>query len=180
MNRRLIPLAVLFAGAVAAGCGSSSSYGGSGGSTTTSSSGSTATGPALAVQDTNLGGVLVDSAGRTLYAFAKDTTDASQCAGACAKNWPPATAAAKPKVGSGVAQAKLKVISRADGSSQLSYAGHPLYGFVGDAKKGDLKGQGVDAFGGLWYVVAPGGATVTKAPSGGSSGSSGGYSRGGY
>ncbi|MEA2443246.1 MAG: hypothetical protein QOJ12_538 [Thermoleophilales bacterium] len=183
MNRRLITLAVLLSAAVAAGCGSSSSYGGSGGATTTSSSGSTAApaaGSALAVQDTKLGGVLVDSAGRTLYAFGKDTTDASQCAGACAKNWPPAAAAAKPKVGSGVAQAKLKVISRADGSSQLSYAGHPLYRFVGDSGKGDVKGQGVNAFGGVWYVVAPGGATVTKAPSGGSSGSSGGYNRGGY
>jgi predicted lipoprotein with Yx(FWY)xxD motif len=177
-HRLLAPVAIAIAAALA-GCGSSGGYGG-GNSSTSSSSAASANGSALVAQDTKLGSVLVDAEGRTLYTFAKDKADASSCAGACAKNWPPAPAPAKPKVGSGIAAAKLKVISRDDGSRQLSYAGHPLYGFVGDGQKGDLKGQGVDAFGGLWYVVAPSGAAITKAPSGGSSDSSGGYSGGGY
>jgi predicted lipoprotein with Yx(FWY)xxD motif len=182
-RRRPIAPVALAVGAALAGCGSSSGYGGSGDSASMSSGGSPATqadGTSLAVQKTDLGGVLVDSDGRTLYMFGKDKAGASSCAGACARNWPPAAAPAKPKAGSGVAQPKLDAIRRDDGSRQLAYAGHPLYRFTGDGHKGDLKGQGVDAFGGVWYVVAPSGAAITKAPSDNSSGSRGGYGGGGY
>jgi predicted lipoprotein with Yx(FWY)xxD motif len=175
--RRLVPLSALLTAAIAAGCGSS---GDDNSSTTGGSTSAPAGESALAVNDTSLGGVLVDSEGRTLYMFRKDTTDASRCAGACANDWPPAAAPAKPTVGSGVGDAKLKTIRRDDGSKQLSYAGHPLYRYSGDSKKGDLNGQGLDAYGGLWYVVAPSGATITKAAGGDSSGSGGGYGGGGY
>jgi predicted lipoprotein with Yx(FWY)xxD motif len=182
-GRQLIPLAALGAAAVAAGCGSSSSYGGSGnGSTATPASQVTsAKAPTLAVKNTSLGRALVDSQGRTLYMFGHDTKDKSRCSGDCATNWPPAASPAKPKVGSGVTKSKLKVIRRSDGSRQLSYAGRPLYRFAGDSKAGDVKGQGINAFGGVWNLVAPSGTAITKAAGSGSSSSGGGgYGGGGY
>jgi hypothetical protein len=65
-------------------------------------------------------------------------------------------------VGRGVSTRKLKGIKRGDGTRQLSYAGHPLYRYVGDQKPGDLNGQGIDAFGGLWHVVAASGKAITR------------------
>jgi predicted lipoprotein with Yx(FWY)xxD motif len=160
---------------LAAGCGSGSSYGsgssGSSASTTTTASivTSAKAAPTLAVRTTNLGKVIVDSKGRTLYAFGHDRKNVSRCSGACATNWPPATAPSKRTVGAGVSKSKLKAITRSDGSKQLSYNGHPLYRFIGDHKKGDVNGQGINAFGGIWNVVAPSGNVIT-ASAGSSSG----------
>ena len=122
--------------------------------------------PALALGNTSVGKVLVDSKGRTLYLFEADAKNRSNCADACADNWPPAKAPSDPTVAVGVSKRKLKVIKRADGTKQLSYAGHPLYRFIGDSKRGDVTGQGVNAFGGLWYLVAASGKAVTKSPQG--------------
>jgi predicted lipoprotein with Yx(FWY)xxD motif len=179
----LIPIAV-------AGCGSS-------GAAPTSSNAAAVTpaaassGKALSVRSTSLGKVLVDSKGRTLYGFGHDKKNVSRCSGACATNWPPAVSPRHPKAGTGIAKAQLRVIKRSDGTRQLSYAGHPLYRFVADAHAGDVKGQGVNAFGGVWHVLSHTGAVVTRAPSstqspGGSptptttTPSGGGYSPGGY
>jgi predicted lipoprotein with Yx(FWY)xxD motif len=167
----------------AAACGSSGSYGpGATAASPAAAAVTSAKKPALAVRKTSLGRVLVDAKGRTLYQFGADTKNKSNCDGSCATNWPPAASPKKPKVGSGVSQRKLKVITRSDGKKQLSYAGHPLYRFVGDSKPGDVKGQGINAFGGVWYVVAPSGAAVTSsaqsqqpAPSPGYPRSGGGY-----
>ena len=166
------PLIALAAAALIAGCGGSS-YGG-GGSSNSSSNAATkapAGNAALATSSSDLGTILVDSQGRTLYMFGADTANKSHCSGACATNWPPATG--KAQAGKGVDKAKLRVIA----GNQLSYAGHPLYRFAGDGSAGDTKGQGVNAFGGAWHVVAPSGQAVTGAPqsSGGSSRSYGGY-----
>jgi predicted lipoprotein with Yx(FWY)xxD motif len=120
--------------------------------------------PTLALRTTSLGKVLVDAKGHTLYMFGADTKNKSNCADACAGNWPPAKAPKKPTFGSGVSKRKLKVIKRADGTKQLAYAGHPLYTFVADGKPGDVNGQGINAFGGVWHVVAGSGKAVTKAP----------------
>jgi predicted lipoprotein with Yx(FWY)xxD motif len=171
-RRTSLAVLVLLFAALAAGCGSGSSYGGGGGSTTSTSS-SAATGPALAAHKTSLGAVLVDPQGRTLYVFAPDPTDVSKCSGACAANWPPATGPAKPAVGAGVDGGKLRTIA----GRQLSYSGHPLYLFVGDKQAGDVKGQGVNAFGGVWHVIGPDGTVIVAAPP---SAGSGGGSGGGY
>jgi predicted lipoprotein with Yx(FWY)xxD motif len=114
---------------------------------------------------TSLGTVLADAKGRTLYLFTKDKTTESTCSGACAVNWPPAAAGHKPTVGDGLDDAALGTAKRADGKVQVTYAGRPLYRFAGDAgKPGSVKGQGLDAFGGKWYVVGTGGKAITKAP----------------
>jgi predicted lipoprotein with Yx(FWY)xxD motif len=100
-----------------------------------------------------LGTFLVDAQGRTLYLFQKDKTSRSTCSGACAQAWPPAIAAGTPSGTGGVRKALLGTSKRADGKLQLTYNGHPLYRFVKDSKPGDVKGQGVSAFGARWYAV---------------------------
>jgi predicted lipoprotein with Yx(FWY)xxD motif len=104
--------------------------------------------------------VLVDAQGRTLYLFEKDKGMDSACAGACASIWPPLTSAAKPAVGSGLSQVKLNAVKRPDGSTEITYAGHPLCTYVGDSKPGDTKGQGLNQFGAGWYVLSASGQRI--------------------
>jgi predicted lipoprotein with Yx(FWY)xxD motif len=122
----------------------------------------------------DLGKVLVDGRGRTLYMFGRDSAGKSNCTGACAANWPPA--GGTPKPGSGVAKGSLKSIKRPDGSRQLAYAGHPLYRFSGDTAAGDTNGEGQNAFGGTWNAVAASGAAAKQAAGSGAAT----YSGGGY
>jgi predicted lipoprotein with Yx(FWY)xxD motif len=132
--------------------------------------------PTLKLRSTGLGKILVDSKGRTLYAFGHDKTDKSRCTGQCPNFWPPAGSPKKPTVAKGITKSKLKVIKRGDGSRQLSYNGHPLYRYVGDGKPGDTNGENINAFGGIWDVLSKAGKVVTKAPSS----SGGGYQYPGY
>ena len=117
----------------------------------------------LQLRATSLGKVIVDSKKRTLYMLTADGKNSSSCSGQCAVNWPPALAPKKPTLVKALKRTKLKVIRRSDGAKQLAYAGHPLYRFVGDSKPGDVNGEGVNAFGGLWYVLSKSGAAVTGA-----------------
>jgi predicted lipoprotein with Yx(FWY)xxD motif len=114
----------------------------------------------------DLGKILVDSNGRTVYLFAKDTGAKSTCSGACAADWPPVTTSGKPTAGSGLTASMVGTTTRSDGTKQVTYNGHPLYLYVGDQSAGDTNGQGVDAFGARWYALSPQGDTVTAMGSG--------------
>jgi predicted lipoprotein with Yx(FWY)xxD motif len=107
-----------------------------------------------------LGTILVDSKGTTLYLFEKDTGTKSECAGACATYWPPLMASAMPTAGGGADASLLGTTQRSDGGQQVTYNGHPLYYFAGDEKPGDTKGQDVHGFGAGWYVLNPAGDKV--------------------
>jgi predicted lipoprotein with Yx(FWY)xxD motif len=165
----------------AAGCGSSSS------GSSSSSAGASSTpssGPTVVAKSTSLGTILTDGSGRTLYLFGKDSGPKSTCSGACATNWPPFTASSKPSVSGGASSGDVKLVARSDGNKQVVYNGHPLYYFSGDKSAGDMNGQGLNFFGGKWYVLSPAGAQVvgksSSGSSGGSSTSSGGGKYGGY
>ena len=106
------------------------------------------------------GKVLFDGSGRALYLFKRDKSSRSTCSGACAKAWPPFLTAKAPKAGAGARAGLLGTTKRADGTVQVTYAGHPLYYFSGDKKPGQINCQNVVNFGGLWLVVSPGGAAV--------------------
>jgi predicted lipoprotein with Yx(FWY)xxD motif len=121
------------------------------------------------VSNGSLGKILVDSQGRTLYLFQKDANGKSACTGACAAAWPPLRSAAKPTAGKGVSAAKLGTIRRSDGKPEVTYNGHPLYLYAADQQPGDANGQGINAFGGGWFVLSPAGTQITTAPSSGSS-----------
>ncbi|HEY6758697.1 MAG TPA: hypothetical protein VI318_04380 [Baekduia sp.] len=117
----------------------------------------------VSTRHTSLGTILVDSKGRTLYLFEKDKTSKSTCSGACATNWPPMTTSGKPTASGSAKASKLGTSKRSDGSTQVTYNGHPLYLFVADKNKpGSTKGEGVDAFGAEWYVVGTNGKKIDK------------------
>jgi predicted lipoprotein with Yx(FWY)xxD motif len=169
-----IPIGLLAAAAVplvtlaVAGCGSSNK---APTGTVKPASGSSAT---VSVANTGLGKILVDSQGRTLYLFVQDTGTKSTCSGGCATAWPPLRASGKPTAGGGAKASLIGTTPRSDGKPQVTYDGHPLYGYQGDSKAGDTNGQGINAFGAPWYVVSPSGTAITTAPSS-SGGSSNGY-----
>jgi len=133
-------------------------------------------GALVALRKTTLGSVLVDARGRTLYLFEKDHNGKSACNTACVKFWPPLTSGAHPRAGTGVHKSLLGVTKRQDGRRQVTYAGHPLYTFVGDQTAGQTKGEGQTNFGAEWYALAATGRTVEPSkPSGGGYGSGGGW-----
>jgi len=122
-----------------------------------------ATGQAITAQSTSLGVILVDGGGRTLYEFANDTNGTSACTGQCAANWPPVPAPSPMPASEPGVTGQLGVITRDDGTSQLTVAGHPLYTFAGDTAPGQTNGQGKTLDGGLWTVASAAGAPVAGA-----------------
>jgi predicted lipoprotein with Yx(FWY)xxD motif len=137
-----------------AGCGGSSS------NANANPSGTTASGTTVNVRSTSLGKILVDSRGRTLYLFEKDTGSKSTCSGACASAWPPLRTSGTPKAGSGVTASLLGTTTRSDGNDEVTYNGHPLYYYAGDQKAGDTNGQDLNQFGASWYVLSPAGNKI--------------------
>jgi predicted lipoprotein with Yx(FWY)xxD motif len=120
-------------------------------------------GPATTVKvmRTAYGNVLVDSKGRALYLFTRDRTPRSQCYTACAENWPPfLTTGSEPVAGAGAEARLAGSTHRRDGSTQVTYRGHPLYYYVGDKHPGQVLCQNVEEFGGRWYVVRSSGKPV--------------------
>lgn len=104
-----------------------------------------------------LGKAIVDSEGMTMYDFHKDKGTTSSCYGACAEAWPPLLTSGKPKATGGAESSLLGTTKRKDGTVQVTYAGHPLYGFVEDRKPGETNGNDVDGFGAQWYALEPNG-----------------------
>lgn len=172
MKRMTYALALLAVLAVAvAGCGSGDStsggaYGGKGGSgnSTASSETKPATkseaggdGIVSAAKVGDLGTVLVDSQGLTLYDFHKDKGGKSSCYGACAGAWPPLLTEGNPQAQGAAERSKLGTTRRTDGTIQVTYAGWPLYTYVGDQGPGEANGNDIDQFGAEWYALQPNG-----------------------
>jgi predicted lipoprotein with Yx(FWY)xxD motif len=111
---------------------------------------------------TRLGTILVDSKGITLYDFVKDKGTTSVCYGACAALWPPLITHGKPVAGHGVRASLLGTTKRKDGKLEVTYGGHPLYYFVSDRKPGQTTGQGVNQFGGPWWVLSAAGKEIHR------------------
>ena len=113
----------------------------------------------LRVGTSEYGRVLYDGKGFALYAFTRDGTGKSRCYGACAAAWPPYLATS-PKAGAGAKRSLLGTTRRSDGSLQVTYAGRPLYYYVGDSRPGQILCQNVEEYGGLWLVVRGSGKLV--------------------
>jgi predicted lipoprotein with Yx(FWY)xxD motif len=110
-------------------------------------------GGTVTLRTTTIGGVsvLTNSSGRTLYWFAPDTPSSSACYGTCAAYWPPVIG--NPAAGPGVTVSKIATIRRTDGTLQVTYAGHPLYTYVGDTAPGQASGNDINLNGGFWHEV---------------------------
>jgi len=111
---------------------------------------------------TALGRILVDGRGHSLYLFEKDTRGRSACSGLCATYWPPLLMNGKPTAIKGASRSLLGSIRRADGSRQVSYAGHPLYFFSGDTGRGQTNGEGLQDFGAGWYALTAAGKKIDR------------------
>jgi predicted lipoprotein with Yx(FWY)xxD motif len=156
MRRHLVAASLAAAVLALTACASSSS------STSSSAAGGTpaagASSGSATVAERSIAGteVLTNSAGLTLYWFVPDTSTTSKCTGSCATFWPPVKGPVT--AGSGVT-GTLGVITRADGTMQATYDGHPLYTYVGDHAPGQAGGNGKNLSGGVWYEMTVSGAT---------------------
>ena len=147
MQSRLVVASAVIAALLVAACGSAASP--------------AAAGTTIEVaSNSKLGQILVDGAGKTVYLFVADTGSSSTCYTACAQLWPPVLTSGPGRAGTGATASHLGTTTRTDGKTQVTYGGHPLYYFVSDKQAGDATGQGVDSFGGLWWVVSPSGTAV--------------------
>lgn len=162
MRRSILTAALGALALLAASCGGG---GGNGDTDVVGEGTTTTTRPAdgavtVGVADSELGSILVDGEGRTLYLFTNDEPEMSTCIDACAENWPPLEAPEPPVAGEGVDEDLLGSITRDDGTDQVTYAGMPLYHFAADTGPGDTQGQGV---GDVWFVVGADGEAITAA-----------------
>ncbi len=145
MKRQLFPL--LLAGVlILAACGDN---GGDG------NGGTDAGGDSMSTASTDLGTVLVDPEGFTVYVFLNDTNGESTCYDSCAATWP--AVPGDTAISSDLDSSLFGTTTRTDGAEQLTVAGQPLYRYAPDANPGDTGGQGV---GDVWFVVGTDGATI--------------------
>ena len=189
--RTILTIPALALGLAACANNSSSSAGAGGvyggGGATSAPAAATGAAAIQAAKVPGVGTVLTNSDGMTLYLFEADKGTTSTCSGDCATNWPPVTTSGNATATMGATSSMLGTTTRDDGSTQVTYNGHPLYTFVGDTSSGQATGQGINAFGGLWYAVTTAGTAATGGSSGGSNGGSNGgsggnsgYGNGGY
>jgi predicted lipoprotein with Yx(FWY)xxD motif len=114
------------------------------------------------LRHTSLGKILVDRQGFTLYMFTADRLKHDQCANVsgCMSVWPALRSKGNLVAGAGVKRSLLRTITLAGGSKQVTYAGHPLYTYVGDSGPGQTSYVGARQFGGAWYALNAGGKAV--------------------
>jgi predicted lipoprotein with Yx(FWY)xxD motif len=116
--------------------------------------------PKVAAAPSRFGTILFDGRGFVLYAFTRDGSRRSACAGACAKAWPPYIVKSRPIAATGITASSIGTTRRNDGRLQATYHGRPLYYYVGDRQPRQILCQNVSEFGGLWLVVRPNGTLV--------------------
>lgn len=101
----------------------------------------------IVTQNTAKGSIVTDASGKTLYKYANDTSTVSNCSGTCARVWPPLTvpSGTTPTAGAGIS-GQLATIQRADGTTQVTLDGSPLYYYANDTAAGDATGDGLNNF----------------------------------
>jgi predicted lipoprotein with Yx(FWY)xxD motif len=134
-----------------AACGSSSP---------STSGGTAASGSQVKTASTSVGTIMVNSAGHAIYWFAIDTPTKSNCSGSCATLWPPVTGPVTAAAGASL-PGTFGTITRADGTTQATYMGHPLYTYAGDSSAGVVTGNGKNLSGGFWWAMTPSGSKAS-------------------
>jgi predicted lipoprotein with Yx(FWY)xxD motif len=114
----------------------------------------------VGVKKSQYGPILFDGRGYVLYVFTHDRPARSTCSGDCAASWPPYLAKGALRAGAGARQSLLGTTTRPDGTKQVTYAGRPLYYYVGDRKPGQILCQNIREYGGLWLVARGNGSPV--------------------
>jgi len=116
----------------------------------------------IQLRHTEVGKVLVDSSGFTVFRFSKDPRNSDTCVkiSGCTNLWPPLMSSGRPVAGPGVRAALLSTIKLPGGGRQVTYAGHPLYRYSAATEKGETGYVGAQQFGGSWYAVNAAGGSV--------------------
>lgn len=162
MHSKLLITSAVAAALLAAACGGTSPTTAASSPSASPAASPAAAGATIAVAaNSKLGQILVDGQGMTVYLFVVDTGTTSSCYTSCAALWPPVLTTGAPQAGAGATASLLGTTTRTDGKLEMTYAGHPLYYFIQDKAPGDTTGQGVNSFGGLWWVMSPAGAAIT-------------------
>lgn len=161
---RLLTLTSIVAGLAIAGCGgddddSDSASGGSDTATTaaetttaTAAPAPAATGTTVKLGDSQYGKVLFDDEDQAIYLFDKESGPKAECYGACAEAWPPVLTEGQPRAGAGVKAELLGTTKRDDGTTQVTFNGHPLYLYAHEGPN-EVTCHDVEEFGGLWLAV---------------------------
>jgi predicted lipoprotein with Yx(FWY)xxD motif len=165
VKRLIYALCLIAATAIViAGCGSDSSSGGAysgkgggGGGKPASETSDGGDGIVSAAKVGDLGTILVDSQGLTIYDFHKDKGSKSACYDACAAAWPPLLTEGNPQAQGAADRSMLGTTKRKDGTVQVTYNGWPLYTYAGDQGPGEANGNDIDQFGAEWYALQPNG-----------------------
>ena len=116
----------------------------------------TKSGTRIVTADSEFGRMLFDRTGQAIYLFDIETTSKPACYDACAEAWPPVLTTGDPVPGPGVESSLLATTERTDGTTQVTYNGHPLYFYAHEGKR-EVKCHDIFLNGGNWYVVQPGG-----------------------
>jgi predicted lipoprotein with Yx(FWY)xxD motif len=111
-----------------------------------------AKGTTIRLAGSQYGQVLFDRAGQAIYLFAKEKSAKAECYEACAAAWPPVVTKGEPQAARGINQGLLGTTKRADGKSQVTYNGHPLYYYAHEGRN-EVRCHNVSEFGGLWLVL---------------------------
>lgn len=173
---RLLLLALAVA-ALVAGCGSDDDSGDDGAAPTPAADTATAPEPqatgtqeaesaeprsdgtTIRLGDSQYGQVLFDRGGQAIYLFDKETSDESECYGDCAAEWPPVLTEGEPQAGEGIDAELLGTTERDDGTTQVTYNGHPLY-FYAHEGKNEVRCHNVPGFGGIWLALGADGNRI--------------------
>jgi predicted lipoprotein with Yx(FWY)xxD motif len=121
---------------------------------------SAAAGTTIKTGDSQFGDVLFDADDQAIYYFDKESGSKSECYGACAEAWPPVLTKGEPQAGAGIEQRLLGTSQRDDGTTQVTYDGHPLYLYAHEGPN-QVTCHDVSEFGGLWLAVQPNGQAVS-------------------
>jgi predicted lipoprotein with Yx(FWY)xxD motif len=113
-------------------------------------------GTVVRTSDSQFGEILFDGVGQAIYLFEKEKTSKSECYGSCAEAWPPVLTRDAPVAAAGARADALGTTSRTNGTTQVTYAGHPLYYYAHEGRD-EVRCHNVREFGGLWLVVTPSG-----------------------
>jgi predicted lipoprotein with Yx(FWY)xxD motif len=117
-------------------------------------------GTTIKTGDSQFGDVLFDGDAQAIYYFDKESGSKSECYGACAEAWPPVLTEGEPRAGTRVQQGLLGTTQRDDGTTQVTYDGHPLYLYAHEGPN-QVTCHDVSEFGGLWLAVQPNGQAVS-------------------
>lgn len=156
LSKLTLRLVITGVAMLAVACGVSTSPSAAGSSSAASAPATVAVG-----SNAKLGPILVDGAGHTLYLFAADTGGVSTCYQSCAQYWPPLLTDGAPQAGTGANASLLSTTKRTDGTTEVTYAGHPLYFVITDHNPGDATGQAVNNYGAPWFAVGPDGKQIS-------------------